>query len=522
MVPPTSADADVDVISTRSFSEGRGPVRRVVDVDDDDSDEEEGSDSDAADSEDRAPFEPDANIRLDLVELEELEELETGNVEIGGMSPVLTRQDSADSGSDDGAEQSSSGKDAEAGVTADNDSDGDADGRETRDVRRSSRKRTAVEAFSPDELWAPKRRSVRRESSEAFDDDPAKPAIVDGHSSQEEEDPLVEGQRRVTLRRVIPRESTIHRKLKLGELDRLWSCQVVPGGGNTRLFKIDFHVSRLRFAGYCIIRDVFPEHSADAGVSKAIAMSRADVDELFGFFREAWNKDGHLCCASADTVAFDTIVNSHDVSQTALSSSKRRQTPRVSIHQHLESYHRSVFKLKLRLDALCALLLSELTVESRTTCTYSIPRTGARLLLSEPDCTLQPPHTDFPVRYTQSGGAVPDPSYFLILTGSESASVVVWPGSHEVVAFFERTLEACRTHNYPPGTLLKRRRDVDEQENELCGSLPSQRVAIPPTPHLYVAVTSCMLATHTAALRWRLEHTYIAQLTKTACTTTSL
>ena len=60
--------------------------------------------------------------------------------------------------------------------------------------------RTAVEAFSPDELRAPKRRSVRRESSEAFDDDPAKPAIVDGNSSQEEDDPLVEGQRRVTPR----------------------------------------------------------------------------------------------------------------------------------------------------------------------------------------------------------------------------------------------------------------------------------------------------------------------------------
>ena len=184
--------------------------------------------------------------------------METGNSEIGGMAPVLTRQDAADSGSGDGAEQSSSSKDAEAGVTADNDSDGDADGHETRDVRRSSRMRTAVEAFSPDELRAPKRRSFRRESSEAFDDDPAKPAIVDGNSSQEEDDPLVEGQRRVTPPSVIPRESAIHRKFKLGELDRLWSCQVVPGGGSTRLFKIDLHVSRLLSAGYCIIRDVFP------------------------------------------------------------------------------------------------------------------------------------------------------------------------------------------------------------------------------------------------------------------------
>mgnify|MGYP003487394939 FL=1 len=216
---PTSVDADVDVISTRRSSEGRGPIR-VDDVDDDDSDEEEGSDSDAADSEDRAPFEPDENIQLEFAELEEVE---TGNFEIGGMAPVLTRQDAADSGSGDGAEQSSSSKDAEAGSTADNDSGGDADGHETRDVRRSSRMRTAVEAFSPDELRAPKRRSFRRESSEAFDDDPAKPAIVDGNSSQEEDDPLVEGQRRVTPPSVIPRESAIHRKFKLGELDRLWS-----------------------------------------------------------------------------------------------------------------------------------------------------------------------------------------------------------------------------------------------------------------------------------------------------------
>ena len=184
--------------------------------------------------------------------------METGNFEIGGMAPVLTRQDAADSGSGDGAEQSISSKDAEAGSTADNDSGGDADGHETRDVRRSSRMRTAVEAFSPDELRArsPSTMTPQNPPSSTATRAKQRPTLwsrVSGVSPPPS---------------VIPRESAIHRKFKLGELDRLWSCQVVPGGGSTRLFKIDFHVSRLQSIGYCIIRDVFPEHRGMLGSPK--------------------------------------------------------------------------------------------------------------------------------------------------------------------------------------------------------------------------------------------------------------
>jgi hypothetical protein len=61
---------------------------------------------------------------------------------------------------------------------------------------------------------------------------------------------------------------------------------------------------------------------------------------------------------------FDTIFNSEDRSAAALAQSKRCQAPRVSIHQHLEKHHPTMFLHKLRMDVVTAMLVEELSFKS--------------------------------------------------------------------------------------------------------------------------------------------------------------
>jgi hypothetical protein len=63
------------------------------------------------------------------------------------------------------------------------------------------------------------------------------------------------------------------------------------------------------------------------------------------------------------------------------------------------------------------------------------------VLLMLPGCLAQKPHTDFEVR-SDGGRCVLDPSSFKIQTGSEKASLLVWPALHHICANFEYMLTA--------------------------------------------------------------------------------
>jgi hypothetical protein len=81
-----------------------------------------------------------------------------------------------------------------------------------------------------------------------------------------------------------------------------------------------------------------------------------------------------------------------------------------------------MFEIKLKLDLAAALVLRDLGMKE-----HSLPDTGGRLLLSEPGCTAQPLHTDYAVRYAESGGIVRDCSYFVMYSGREAQPSLCCP-----------------------------------------------------------------------------------------------
>jgi hypothetical protein len=196
------------------------------------------------------------------------------------------------------------------------------------------------------------------------------------------------------------------------------------------------------------------------------------------FFRDAWKKDQHRCCDKAEKPVFDTIVNSEDRSAAALARPKRYQTPRVSIHQHLEKHPPTMFLHKLRMDVVTAMLLEELIFNSGSEVQYVLPNTGGRLLMSEPGCPVQSAHTDFKIRYNVDGTAAENFSLFVFLAGREAARVLMCTWSHMACAHLQMLLDAadCKA----PRDRKHEHDAIGALEDELCAGLPSTRVLIPP------------------------------------------
>jgi hypothetical protein len=147
------------------------------------------------------------------------------------------------------------------------------------------------------------------------------------------------------------------------------------------------------------------------------------VNALYDFFKATLNEDGKCC--DDGPVTFAQILNTEKTTDAARYASLRFQTSKESIHQHLEKSHLDLFRLNLRLDNVEALLLKELRVESSQTCNYLLKNTEGSLLLSAPGCSAQVLHTDYKVRYMENGREVFDPSYFVIQTGLDNASLLV-------------------------------------------------------------------------------------------------
>lgn len=358
---------------------------------------------------------------------------------------------------------------------------------DTTAVRRVPRKRNLQQAFLgessvPQQRRRKKNRRVVRaeESAEEFEDDPSPPSDLSDSAERsdciEDENniPLGASGRPAIQPDVIPYASAICRKFGRLELARFYACTVIPGSGDERLFASDFYISHMNQVGYCVIPDIFSEELSSTSV-----MSRDDVNTLLDFFKATFLKEDGKCCDDGP-IAFAPILNTEDTTDAARDASLRFQTSMDSIHQHLEKSHPELFRLKLRLDIVAALLLKELRVESSPTCNYRLPNTGGRLLLSAPGCSAQVPHTDYKVRYLENGREVFDPSYFVIQTGRDNASLLVWPGSHHIAAEFERFADACKANETNPGVLVHDKLTLQTYEKRLCGDLKPQQVHIPP------------------------------------------
>jgi hypothetical protein len=231
--------------------------------------------------------------------------------------------------------------------------------------------------------------------------------------------------------------------------------------------------------GYCVIAYIFSEENSSTSV-----MSRDDVNALLDFFKATFLKEDGKCCDDGP-IAFAQFINKEDTTGAARDASLRFQTSMESIHQHLEKSHPDLFKLKLQLDIVAALLLKQLRVESSPTCNYRLPNIEGRRLLSAPGCSAQVPHTAYKVRYMENGNEVCDPSYFVIQTGRDNESLLLWPGSHHVAAEFERFTDAREEKEPKPGVLVHDKLTLHTYEKRLCGDLKPQQVNIPPLLGVY-------------------------------------
>jgi hypothetical protein len=340
-----------------------------------------------------------------------------------------------------------------------------------------------VTAYAPDSpslpAQRPKKRSVRRSSTELlFDDDASPPVGMDPETGGDSDGEAVATALPLNNVGSLPMASAVRRKFRGAELRRMLQCRIIPFASDpNRRVAAQFWHERIVHDGFCVLPGNIAPASNEPAVSTAVVMAQEDVDELFGFLKEAWKKDKHLCCDMAEEAVFDCIINSMDVSPEALARSKRYQTPRVSIHQHLERHHPTMFLHKLRMDLMTALLLEELGFRCGPEVQYALPNTGGRVLMSEPGCPAQPAHTDFKIRYNPDGTAVANCSLFVMWTGREAASVVVWTGSHVACARFQMLLdEAERDVRVDGGD----HDTIAGLEEVLCGRQPSARVVIPP------------------------------------------
>jgi hypothetical protein len=128
---------------------------------------------------------------------------------------------------------------------------------------------------------------------------------------------------------------------------------------------------------------------------------------------------------------------------------------------------------KLYLDVAGAMLFRALAIEGTMSHHFAIPKTGGRVLLSAPQCPAQPPHTDYRVR-SESAAPASNPSYFMVQTGKEAATLLVWQASHYTATHFEHALQRARLISVEEVAMVK------ATEEKCCEALLPQRMTIPP------------------------------------------
>jgi len=330
----------------------------------------------------------------------------------------------------------------------------------TRSSKRSRRPPALYRAETPNKSSTAqgisRRKKTPRSELHAFDDDPS--ASGDGE--------LAVAKRPEPAPSTIPDESAIFRVFG-DRLAGLVKAKYFQGSPFLVKVRQSIKYGLLRDLGYAVVGNIFgQERTEEDEVQADFIMSRQSVDQLFQHFATAFGDEKKSCCSGdAAEVCWDRIHNDGS------DKPQRFQTPREAIHQHLEKHHPELFEAKLRLDLLLAVLLDELSVHESRKSSYFIPRTGARLLLSAPGCPPQQPHTDFEVRFTEFGAAVPDPSYFMVVTGGEAASILAWPASHHLVSSFDYFSSQAKG---------SAEADVSREEEMEYSAQKPQRVSIPP------------------------------------------
>ncbi|MCX8500979.1 MAG: hypothetical protein ORO03_04725 [Alphaproteobacteria bacterium] len=269
----------------------------------------------------------------------------------------------------------------------------------------------------------------------------------------------------------VPPASAIYRVFSKAEASNWFNTPPLQGSAADNAFFSLFHAINLSKAGYTVIPDVIREDTF---------LSHTEVDELFDFCRKAFSTPGGKCCASALEPAFGTIFNAPEGVEEPADTPGRHQSNRHSFHQHLEGHHEALFKIKLKLDVSVAIIGQFLKIRN-----CRLPKSGGRLLLSEPGCTAQPPHCDYKVRFSSTGTPVSDGSYFMMHSGRDGAKVLVWPASHNTVTKLD-WMKRNQTELNDSSLQTMSRRDIERLGTDFFQQQKPMEVVIPPYS-MYVA-----------------------------------
>jgi hypothetical protein len=133
-----------------------------------------------------------------------------------------------------------------------------------------------------------------------------------------------------------------------------------------------FHALNLSKDVYTVIPDLVREDTFP---------TRTEVDELFDSSRTAFSSPDGNFFASDQEGEFTKILNSAEGSEAAQNTTGRYQSNWHSYHQHLETHREALFKIKLKINVSVEIIGQYFKIRN-----CSLPRSGGRLLLSEPGC----------------------------------------------------------------------------------------------------------------------------------------
>jgi hypothetical protein len=211
-------------------------------------------------------------------------------------------------------------------------------------------------------------------SAEEFEDDPSSPSNL---SDSAERSDGIEDE---TILLLVPADGPpssqmlfrMHLLFIVNSRDSSWRVvmlarAVLPVFGDDCLFASEFYILHMNQVGCCVIAGIFPDENSATSV-----MSRDDVNALLDFFKANILKKDGKCCDDGP-VAFAQILNTEDTTDAARDAYLRLQTRMESINKKLKKLHPDLFRLRLRLDIMAALLLKELRVVEygSVTCTVT-------------------------------------------------------------------------------------------------------------------------------------------------------
>jgi hypothetical protein len=198
--------------------------------------------------------------------------------------------------------------------------------------------------------------------------------------------------------------------------------------------------TELNLAGYCILGGLADPLSvpdavleSDDSVELPESFPRMSVHEFFDRVHKTF--PGEQVLRNEDERGdWNPIVNSgiveDDENKRDMGVARYSSTLNLLMNRMESGDMVRLAERRAHLDVWVSMALASLDIDRGGSRPVFIPRTGGRFLLTGKHCERQTGHNDFPVRNPEDS-----PGYFAIVTGAETATIWVAPGSHAYVFY---------------------------------------------------------------------------------------